>query len=119
MNLLSMNINKTKLWWCKQQSKTSYAEPVVMYENVQPTNLDGDIVAYGLDFSEYLRIKGSLTDMLLEIKEGDKFYYNKPIPATHDIAQTTPTSANFIVVGKPTVTKTYIDIRLKRVSGRQ
>lgn len=118
MRKISMNINKDTIYVCSKITSKSYAEPTKEMVNIQPTNQDGDILVYGTNYSEYARIIDGDVSKLDYIKENDKVYYAKALPTTHDIAQTSQTSANFFVSGRPTVTKNVIDIRLKRISSR-
>lgn len=118
MNIPTLKMNESPFYWVEQTSPTSFAEPVKMKANVMPTNGDGDIVAYGATFPDFLRIRQSITSDLLKIKDKDKVFWNKPVPTTHSITQSTPDSANYIVTGRPTVTRSIIDIRLKIITGR-
>lgn len=116
--ILSMNINKDKLYVCKKLDNNLYQEPKLIIANIMPTNQDGDIIAYGSSFPEYARIKQAITKELEEIKANDKVYYSKEPPIKHDATQASTKSANFIVSGMPTITKNTIDIRLKRIPNR-
>lgn len=86
--------------------------------NVMPANSDGDILAYGIAYPEYLKVKGDSNLLLSAVSEGDKVYFRKEIPTLHDSSQTTRTSANFVVTSRPIVTKNTIDITLKRIQDR-
>lgn len=118
MRIPTMAINKVELWWCRKLTASSYAAPVRVLANAMPTNSDGDILAYGASFPEYLRLKGDLNASLSGVSEDDKFYFRKDLPETHDATQTTTTSANFFVSSRPIITKHTVDITLKRIPNR-
>jgi hypothetical protein len=118
MNLPSMNINKQEFYWCKRVSNGLYTAPVYLTANIMPTNSDGDIVMYGEKYPEYLRVKGFITDEITQILEKDRIYFRKDIPDVHDITQTTNTSANFEVASRPIISKSTVEILLKRIENR-
>lgn len=118
MRIPSLDMNLSPFYYVSMVTLTNYLPPERMAANVMPTNGAGDIIALGQTFPDYLRIKQSITDDLLKFKPNDKIYWNKPIPDVHSVTQSTPDSANYIVIGKPTVTKNIIDVRLKIITGR-
>lgn len=118
MKIPSLKMNMSPFYYVSSVTLTNYLPPERMTANVMPTNSAGDIISLGVTFPDYLRIKQSITDDLLKFKPNDKIYWNKPLPLIHSITQSTPESANYIVIGRPTITKNIIDIRLKIITGR-
>lgn len=118
MRAYSMNINKEKFYLCRVKQDGTYEAPIPIKATFMPTNLEGDILAYGSEYTEYARTQEAITPTLDTIKVDDKVYYKKDLPAVHDVEQTSKSSANFIVSGKPTKTKNTIDIRYKRIPNR-
>lgn len=118
MRVPTMQINKSELWWCSQNAPKNYAAPVKLYANVMPTNSDGDIQMYGAAYPEYLRIKGDLNSDLSQIGEGDRIFFRKEPPTTHDVSQTTKTAANFFVSSIPVISMSTVSIDLKRIVDR-
>ncbi len=118
MNIPTMRINKQEFYWCKKNSNSSYNAPVRLLANIMPTNSDGDIVAYGTSYPEYLRIKGDLNTELGLISEEDKIFFRKAIPSTHDVTQTTKTSANFFISARPIQSMSTVEITMKRIPDR-
>jgi len=113
-----MDLLKSEIYLCRQTSQRVFSAPVKIMANVMPANSDGDILAYGIAFPEYLKIRGDLNADLSVIQENDKMYFRKDLPAVHDTSQTTKTSANFFVSSRPIVTKHNIEITLKRIQDR-
>ena len=118
MNIPSMDINKSEFYWCKFISRGNYQYPIRMMANIMPTNSDGDIQMYGEKYPEYLRMKGMTMSELSNISEKDRIYFRKEIPFTHDVTQTTSTSANFEVASIPIMSKNTTEVLLKRIESR-
>ena len=118
MNIPSMDINKSEFYWCKYLSRGNYQYPIYLKANIMPTNSDGDMQIYGEKYPEYLRLKGFANTEISNISEKDRIYFRKAIPTTHDITQTTSTSANFEVASIPIQSKSTVEVILKRIENR-
>lgn len=109
--------NKRKLYLCQKyiddNNNDRFREPILIYENYLPTNSEGDLIAIGMDYPMYLRMKPEISKQNL-FHEGDRFYiYTKP-PKEHDpICK----NADYEMYKKPMIHIDSMEIMLKRRSG--
>ena len=62
----SLMRNKRKIYICNRYQDgliAKYKKPIPLMENYQYTNSDGDLIALGLDFPMYIRIKADIKDL--------------------------------------------------------
>lgn len=116
--MTSLLRNKRDLYLCKayiENNITKYKEPELINTNYQPTNSDGEIIALGLEYSEYLRIKDNIS-IGQKFNNGDKCYVFVKPPAEHDALCK---NADFIVSGEPLLTLNEGEVTLKRLTGKK
>ena len=115
----TMAINKEKIYVCTGSSdNTIYSSPVMELAVVMPISVNGDVYNYGENYSEYAKLVDGNISHFSYIKENDRIYYKKTIPTTHDVSQTTESSANYFVSGTPMISKNLIEIKLKKIPNR-
>lgn len=116
--MTSLLRNKRILYLCKsyiENNITKYKKPEKIETNYQPTNSEGEMIALGLEYSEYLRIKDNLS-IGKNFSNGDKCYVFVIPPKEHDYLCK---NADFIVSGEPLITLNECEITLKRLTGKK
>lgn len=116
--MTSLLRNKRKLYLCKiyiENNITKYKEPELLETNYQPTNSDGEIIALGSEYSEYLRIKDSIS-IGKKFNNGDKCYVFVEPPSETDVLCK---NADFIVSGEPLLALNECEVTLKRLTGKK
>ena len=116
--MTSLLRNKRKLFLCKiyiENNITKYKEPELIETNYQPTNSDGEIIALGSEYSEYLRIKDSIS-IGKKFNNRDKCYVFVEPPSETDALGK---NADFIVSGEPLLTLNECEVTLKRLTGKK
>lgn len=114
-NILSTN--KQTIWLCKKTSDTTWDTPKKYSINVMRVNDTGEIVAFGSTFPENL-VCVCPKSVSKNFNVGDRVYYNKTPPSTHNTLQNKKEDANFIVNTKPTDSLNTSEIRLTYLKGR-
>lgn len=109
--------NKQTIWLCKKTSDTTWATPKKYSINVMRVNDDGEIMAYGSTFPENLVCVCPKT-VSKNFSTGDRVYFNKKPPRTHNELQNKKEDANFTVNSKPTDSLNTSEIRLTYLKGR-
>lgn len=109
--------NKRALYWCSEYNDegiSKYTEPERIKLNYQFTNSEGDLIALGLNFPMYIRIK---TDLAYEgkFKPGDRFYINSIPKTPFDVLCK---DADYEVDSDPIVSLNAIEITLRKLSGK-
>lgn len=111
--------NKRSLYLCvayQDEDIMKFKSPVEIKVNYQATNSDGDLIALGLDFPKYMRIKADL-------KYANTFHpkdrvYIKNIPNTTYFNGLCK-DADYEVDSDPRVSLNVVEITLKRLSGKE
>ena len=111
--------NKRTLYLCTEYEDDvirKFNEPQELKLNYQATNSDGDLIALGLDFPKYIRIKADL-------KYANTFHpkdrvYIKNIPDLNQFDQLCK-DADYEVDSDPRVSLNVVEITLKRLSGKE
>ena len=109
--------NKRVLYVCKQYQDgmlTKYEAPIELYVNHQVTNSEGDLIALGMEYPMYVRIKTDL-EMYSKFHAGDRVYINiEPTEPFDGLCK----DANYEVDSEPIASLNVIEVTLKRLSGR-
>lgn len=111
--------NKRSLYLCvayQDENIMKFRNPTEIKVNYQATNSDGDLIALGLDFPKYIRIK-------TDLKYKDTFHpkdrvYIKNIP-TADSFNVLAKDAEYEVDSDPRVSLNVVEVTLKRLSGKE
>lgn len=110
--------NKRLIYLCNRYQDgriVKYKSPVKLKINYQATNSEGDLIALGLDFPMYIRLK-------MDINDGEMFNANDRV-----YIRTTPSEpfdelckdADYEVDSDPIISLNTIEVTLKRLSGKQ
>ncbi len=116
--MTSLLRNKRPIYLCKkdiQGNITKYKEPEEIKTNYQPTNSEGEMIALGPEYSEFLRIKDN-PSIGKKFGNGDKCYVFITPPSEHDFLCK---NADFIVSGEPLITLNESEVTLKRLTGKK
>lgn len=109
--------NKRKLYVCRKYRDgllTKYKYPEIVYVNHQVTNSEGDLIALGMEYPMYVRIKADL-EMYSTFHAGDRVYINiEPTQPFNELCK----DANYEVDSDPIVSLNVIEVTLKRLSGK-
>lgn len=109
--------NKRPLYLCSEYQDgelSKFSEPKEIRINYQATNDSGDLIALGMDFPMYIRIKADLQHKDT-FKAGDRVYIKtKPI-APFDILCK---DADYEVDSDPVVSLNVVEVTLKKLSGK-
>lgn len=111
--------NKRSLYLCvayQDENIMKFENPLEIKVNYQATNSDGDLIALGLDFPKYMRIKADL-------KYADTFHpkdrvYIKNRPNAETFNKLCK-DADYEVDSDPRVSLNVVEITLKRLSGKE
>lgn len=114
-NILSTN--KQNIWLCKQTSNTTWDTPKKYSINVMRVNDSGEIEAFGSTFPENL-VCVCPKNISKKFNTGDRVYYNKTLPKSHNKLQNKKEDANYIVSTKPLDSLNTSEIRLSYLKGR-
>ena len=110
--------NKRLLYLCEHyQSEyiTLFKKPKEIYINYQATNSDGDLIALGLDYPKYIRLKTDLSHLNV-FHANDRVYIStKPNEPFDELCK----DADYEVDSDPIVSLNSIEIKLKRLSGKE
>lgn len=112
-----MKRNKRKLYLCNRYQDgliMKYGEPIELNMNYQATNSEGDLIALGLDFPMYMRIKTDL-DVGVMFKANDRVYINTVPTASFDGLCK---DADYEVDSDPIISLNSVEITLKKLSGK-
>ena len=109
--------NKRLLYLCNHYqagNKMLFTEPIAININYQATNSDGDLIALGLDFPMYIRIKTDI-DVATQFHPKDRIYIKNSPPSTFD---TLCKDADYEVDSEPIISLNSAEITLKKLSGK-
>lgn len=110
--------NKRTLYLCTEYQDgyiSKFKKPIPIRLNYQATNSEGDLVALGMDYSKYIRIK---TDLQYSntFHAKDRVYINtKPSYPFDELCK----DADYEVDSEPIVSLNVVEITLKRLSGKE
>lgn len=107
--------NKKKLYIChcyQDELLTKYREPILLRENYEPTNSNGDLISIGMEYPMYLRIKTTAKHKDL-FHPKDRLYIYVDKPDIHDILCDT---ADYEVYKEPLIFINEMEVMLKRLS---
>lgn len=109
--------NKRTLFVCEHYQDeyiVKFKEPKEVKLNYQATNSEGDLIALGMDFPMYIRIKADLTDKDIFHAE-DRVYITRKPEEPFDILCK---DADYEVDSDPIVSLNSVEITLKKLSGK-
>lgn len=107
--------NKRDIYLCQKYQDgnlTKFKEPILLKENYLPTNSDGDLIAIGMNYPKYLRIKTDISEKDLFHAKDRLYVYKKP-PEKHDVLCR---DADYEVYKKPNLYINEMEIMLYRLS---
>lgn len=107
--------NKRNIYLCqKYQDGTlvKFKEPMSLKENYLPTNSDGDLIAIGMNYPKYLRIKTDISEKDL-FHAKDRVYVYKNPPKEHDVLCK---DADYEVYKQPSLYINEMEVMLYRLS---
>lgn len=110
--------NKRTIYVCEryQDNKISkYKEPIKLDVNYQCTNSEGDLIALGLNYPEYIRIKTDL-DKLSLFHPHDRVYVGvKPNETFDELCK----DATYEVDSDPIISLNVVEVTLQKLSGKR
>lgn len=107
--------NKRSLYLCQKYQDgllTKFKEPILLMENYLPTNSDGDLIAIGMNYPKYLRIKTDISEKDL-FHAKDRLYVYKNPPEAHDVLCK---EADYEVYKQPSLYINEMEVMLYRLS---
>ena len=111
--------NKRSLYLCNGYQDgdiMKFESPVEIKVNYQATNSDGDLIALGLDFPKYIRIKTDLKYANTFHPKDRVYIKNKPIINPFNVLCK---DADYEVDSDPIVSLNVVEVTLKRLSGKE
>ena len=125
--------NKRTIYLCEEYQDgdiAKYRDPQKIKINYQATNSDGDLIALGLDFPKYIRIKADLKYANTFHPKDRVFIKTTPTPQTmtvvvddeeQEIERYDPLckDAEYEVDSDPIVSLNIVEVTLKRLSGKE
>lgn len=109
--------NKRPLYLCSEYQDneiSKFKKPVLMRVNYQATNSEGDLIALGMDFPKYMRIKVDL-ELANTFKAGDRIYIKNTPTEPFDVLCK---DADYEVDSDPIISMNSVEITLKKLSGK-
>lgn len=109
--------NKRTIYLCEEYQDgeiSKFHEPQKIKINYQATNSDGDLIALGLDFPKYIRIKSDLRYANV-FHPKDRVYITAEPSVPFDVLCK---DADYEVDSDPRVSLNVVEITLKRLSGK-
>ena len=110
--------NKRSIYLCNRYQDgliEKYKSPEPLDVNYQATNSEGDLIALGLDFPMYVRIKTDI-DIGKRFNAKDRVYIGiKPSEPFNDLCK----DANYEVDSDPIISLNVAEITLKKLSGKK
>lgn len=109
--------NKRLLYLCNRYQDGSiikYQEPKELNINYQATNSEGDLIALGLDYPMYIRLKMDIS-FGDSWKANDRVYINnKPSEPFDELCK----DADYEVDSDPIISLNYVEVTLRKLSGK-
>lgn len=112
-----LNSNTQPVWHCKKIDSTTWEKPKRYYLNIALNNSTEVITVAGLDIPQTLTCVCT-KEQSKNFGVGDRFYYNKPVPKTHNQLQNKKADANFELQEYPTNSVNTSQIVLRYLKGR-
>ena len=118
--MVSLQRNKNPLYLCKkyvdeQTNITKFKKPEnAISINWQPISSDSQVLGLGVEYSKYIRIKGTKDECSVFINKDRVFVYKKPDLENFDEMCN---DADYEVEGSPVITLNDGEVMLKRLSG--
>lgn len=112
-----LNRNKRTIYVCQHYQDNNmikFKDPILFKINYQATNSDGDLIALGMDFPMYIRIKGDLKDKDMFHSKDRIYIENKPSDPFNPLCK----DADYEVDSDPIISLNSIEVTLKRLSGK-
>lgn len=110
--------NKRKLYLCEHYQDeyiTLFKEPKEIYINYQATNTEGDLIALGLEYPKYMRLKTDLSHAGI-FHANDRVYISiEPSEPFDELCK----DADYEVDSDPIISLNSVEITLKRLSGKE
>ena len=109
--------NKRNIYLCTQYEKNGirlFKKPTLIEINYQSTNSDSDLIALGMEYPMYARIKADLEykDMF---HTGDRVFINTSIEKYDELCK----EADYQVDSEPIISLNSIEVTLKKLSAKQ
>ena len=107
--------NKRKIYLCQkylENNRMFFGEPIELLENYVPTNSDGDLIAIGMNYPKYLRIKTDIKEKDLFHAKDRVFVYKEP-PQVHEKLCK---GADYEVYKQPSLFINEMEVMLYRLS---
>ena len=107
--------NKRQIYLCQKyqdNNLTKFKEPIPLLENYVPTNSDGDLIAIGMNYPKYLRIKTDIGEKDLFHPKDRGYVYKEP-PEEHDVLCK---DADYEVHTQPSLFINEMEVMLYRLS---
>ena len=118
--MVSLQRNKNPLYLCKkyvdeQTNITKFKKPKSAISiNWQPISSDSQVLGLGVEYSKYIRIKGTKDECSVFNNKDRVFVYKKPDLNNFDEMCN---DADYEVEGSPVITLNDGEVMLKRLSG--
>ena len=118
--MVSLQRNKNPLYLCKkyvdeQTNITKFKKPEKPISiNWQPISSDSQVMGLGVEYSKYIRIKGTKDECSIFNNKDRVFVYKKPDLRNFDEMCD---DADYEVDGSPVITLNDGEVMLKRLSG--
>lgn len=109
--------NKRELYLCTEYQENNiskYNPPMLLKLNYQATNNEGDLIALGMNYPMYIRIKTD-TQYANTFKAGDRVYVGIEPSEPFDVLCK---DANYEVDSDPIVSLNIVEVTLKKLSGK-
>lgn len=118
--------NKKTIYLCHKYVENGiekFEKPIKIKENYSATNSESDLIAMGMEYPKYLRIKsdirvcvdGAWQNRRDLYRPGDKVYVYVTPPKEHDVLCRT---ADYEVDTKPVETLNQLEVMLLNLSGK-
>lgn len=107
--------NKRKIYLCQKyqdEGHTFFNEPIELLENYVPTNSDGDLIAIGMNYPKFLRIKTDIEEKDLFHAKDRVFVYKQPPQEHSKLCK----EADYEVYKQPSLFINEMEIMLYRLS---
>lgn len=115
----SLMRNKRPLYLCKKYideevEVVKYKKPKEVIINWQPISSDGQVLVVGIEYSEYIRVKGTAEEVSIFNNKDRVYIFNKPDLETFNGMCN---DAEYEVSNNPVITLNDGEVMLKRLSG--
>lgn len=113
----TLSSNKRVIYVCKRKSDVTYSEPVKYMVNVETVNSSAEINIYGVNYPSHLSIICT-KNIAKQLSVGDKLYFEKTPPKTHNSLQNKLADCNFEIDEIPTFSLNTARIHCTYIKGR-